>query len=53
MKEQDTAHQKNHKNKMCYQDGRFYFTKQAERTFYFILTMVMLVAGMLDKIVMF
>jgi hypothetical protein len=53
MKEQDTAHQKNHKNKIYYQDGRFYFTRQAERTFYFILTMVMLVAGMLYKIGIF
>jgi len=53
MKEQEAAHQKIHKNKMCYQDGRFYFTRQAERTFYFILTMVMLVAGMLYKIGIF
>lgn len=34
---------------LCYKDGRFYFTKEAERSFYFILTLIMLVAGILYK----
>lgn len=33
-----------------YQDGRFYFTRLAERKFYFILTVAMLLAGILYKL---
>jgi hypothetical protein len=40
---------KGQKKTLCYQNGRLYFTKQAERSFYFILTLVMLVAGVLYK----
>lgn len=31
------------------QDGRLWFTREAERRFYFILTMIMLVVGILYK----
>lgn len=37
------------KKSLCYKDGRFYFTKEAERSFYFVLTLIMLVAGILYK----
>lgn len=37
------------KKPMIYADGRFYFTKEAERSFYFILTLLMLVAGICYK----
>jgi len=37
------------KKSVCYRDGRFYFTKEAERSFYFILTLIMLVAGIFYK----
>ncbi|WP_319526722.1 hypothetical protein [uncultured Desulfosarcina sp.] len=30
-------------------DGRLWFTREAERRFYFVLTMIMLVAGILYK----
>lgn len=30
-------------------DGRLWFTREAERRFYFILTVIMLVAGILYK----
>ena len=39
----------NQKKSFCYKDGRFYFTKQAERSFFFVLTLIMLVAGVLYK----
>jgi hypothetical protein len=47
----ETHQQKNSisKKKYCYRDGRFYFTKEAERSFYFILTLIMLAAGVLYK----
>ncbi|BBO80395.1 hypothetical protein [Desulfosarcina ovata] len=35
---------------LCYQDGRVWFTREAERRFYFILTLIMLVTGILYKI---
>ncbi|BBO79114.1 hypothetical protein DSCW_65310 [Desulfosarcina widdelii] len=31
------------------QDGRVWFTREAERRFYFILTMIMLAVGILYK----
>jgi hypothetical protein len=31
------------------QDGRVWFTREAERRFYFVLTMIMLVVGILYK----
>lgn len=37
------------KKSLYYKDGRFYFTKEAERSFYFILTLIMLVVGILYK----
>lgn len=33
-----------------YENGRFYFTKMAERKFYFVLTLIMLLAGILYKV---
>lgn len=33
-----------------YENGRLYFTAQAERTFYFILTLSMLAGGVIYKI---
>lgn len=38
------------KKTLCYKDGRFYFTAEAERTFYFVLTLSMLIAGIVYKI---
>ncbi len=38
------------KKRLRYKDGRLYFTKDAERSFYFVLTLIMLVAGILYKI---
>ena len=38
------------KKSFTYADGRFYFTKEAERSFYFILTLLMLVAGVCYKV---
>jgi len=38
------------KSLFYYSDGRFYFTKEAERTFYFILSLSMLVGGVVYKI---
>lgn len=35
---------------MIGQDGRVWFTREAERRFYFILTMIMLAAGFLYKV---
>jgi hypothetical protein len=32
------------------QDGRLWFTREAERQFYFILTVIMLILGILYKI---
>jgi hypothetical protein len=41
---------RSHPSKMIiYENGRFYFTKMAERKFYFVLTLIMLVAGILYK----
>ena len=32
------------------QDGRLWFTREAERRFYFVLTVIMLIEGILYKI---
>jgi hypothetical protein len=37
------------KRTVQYENGRFYFTKETERSFYFVLTLIMLVAGILYK----
>lgn len=37
------------KKSVYYENGRFYFTKETERSFYFVLTLVMLAAGILYK----
>lgn len=34
---------------MVRQDGRIWFTREAERRFYFILTLIMLAVGILYK----
>jgi hypothetical protein len=49
MENHDSKTGENRKRTIYYTDGRFYFTKEAERTFYFVLTLLMLVAGMLYK----
>ena len=33
-----------------YQDGRLYFTKQAERKVLFVLTIVMMISGIMVKL---
>jgi len=38
------------KSLFFYADGRFYFTKEAERTFCFILSLLMLVGGVVYKL---
>ncbi|GBC60553.1 hypothetical protein DENIS_1510 [Desulfonema ishimotonii] len=38
---------------MTVRDGRIYFTRDAERNFYFILTLIMMVAGILYKLGLF
>lgn len=48
-KDQNRNRHQMKKSKICYRDGRFYFTKESERTFYFILTIIMLAAGVLYK----
>ena len=35
--------------KIQYRDGKFYFSRRAERKFYFILTLLMMVLGLLAK----
>lgn len=49
MKEDYPKNDKNRKPAVHYENGRFYFTKETERSFYFILTLMMLVAGILYK----
>jgi len=49
MNDQYPKQDESQKNRICYRDGKFYFTRKSERTFYFILTMIMLVAGILYK----
>ncbi|MCD6585471.1 MAG: hypothetical protein J7K96_06905 [Desulfobacteraceae bacterium] len=49
MNDQFQKQGENQKKSICYRDGRFYFTKQAERTFFFVMTIIMLVAGVLYK----
>lgn len=41
------------KKLIVYKEGKFYFTKEAERTFFFILTIIMLTAGILFKLGIF
>jgi len=38
---------------LIYKHGRIYFTKEGERRFYFFLTLVMLISGILYKIGIF
>ena len=49
MNDQFQMQDESNKNSICYKDGRFYFTKQTERKVFFILTIIMLVAGILYK----
>ena len=49
MNDQLQKNSESNKKSICYRDGRFYFTKQAERSFFFVLTIIMLVAGVLYK----
>ena len=49
MNDQLQKNSESNKKSICYRGGRFYFTKQAERSFFFVLTIIMLVAGVLYK----
>ena len=49
MKQSPEKDEKTVKRPVWYEDGRICFTKEAERTFYFILTLIMLVVGILYK----
>ena len=40
---------KSGKRPLVIQEGRLWFTKEMERRFYFVLTVIMLVAGILYK----
>ncbi len=53
MNDQSQKQGENLKKSICYKDGRFYFTKQAERSFFFVLTIIMLVVGVFYKIGIF
>ncbi len=46
---QQNNQRKTPKRRLVYENGRVYFTKETERAFYFVLTLVMLVAGILYK----
>ena len=37
------------KRAVYYENGRFYFTRETERSFYFVLTLIMLVIGIFYK----
>ena len=37
------------RKRFYYQDGKLYFSKKAERSFYFALTMLVLIVGVLTK----
>lgn len=37
------------KKVMLYADGKIFFTKETERKFYFVLTLIMLLYGILSK----
>jgi len=50
MNEQHLENNRAAKKSLCYKDGRLYFTKEVERTFYFILTLSMLIGGVVHKI---
>lgn len=39
--------------KLLYIDGKIYFSRTTERKFFFILTMIMLIAGIFSKIGLF
>lgn len=45
----NTETKKHPKRTVHYENGRFYFTKETERSFYFVLTIIMLVTGILYK----
>ncbi len=45
--------QKQKNPKLVCQAGRIYFSRQSERRFYFILTLIMLIWGILYKIGLF
>ncbi len=49
MCELDEGNMTERENKIFYEDGRFYFSKKMERRFYFFLTVIMVVFGILSK----
>lgn len=50
MKEQHLKGDNSEGKPVWYKDGRLYFTARMERTFYFVLTLLMLIAGVVYKL---
>jgi len=50
MNEQHVQESGNAKKSLCYKDGRFYFTKEAERSFYFICLSTLLKRGYIGNV---
>lgn len=50
MKEHQTKEADTEMKHFRYENGRFYFTARAERTFYFVLTLFMLMGGVVYKL---
>ncbi len=38
---------------LIFENGKIYFSKETERKFYFLLTLIMLIAGILYKVGLF
>lgn len=53
MNKQEMAHDKNRKRSLVHKEGVTYYSREGERRFYFILTLIMLLAGILYKIGVF
>ncbi len=45
----DSGKKRQGKRAVHYENGRFYFTRETERSFYFVLTLIMLVIGIFYK----
>ncbi len=41
---------KERRKSLFYQNGKFYFTQKTERRFFFIMTLIMLLLGLLVKL---
>jgi len=53
MNKQEMIHDGDRKKSLVHKEGITYFSREGERRFYFILTLVMLLAGILYKIGVF